>query len=642
MSKKKHHSKSSVRPRPVPAPPEREKKLPNAFRRKVVLVALFLFFISFLYWDSLKNDFINWDDQMIYGNQAIRSLDWRNVLQMFVPGKGTYQPIRVLSYAIDYKFWGLNPLGYHLTSVFFYLLTCIVIFFTSRLLSKNILPLLSAGSHNRIAFFTAFLFAAHPVHVEAVTWLAARKEVLQGFFLFFSFYLYLQVRESQEAKKRLIYIGSVLLTFLLAILSKPSAVVLPGLLILYEVARQGSTVRSLVKERWLFFSISGAFSLLFSLILFKAMGWAGSFLPFYGGSLSTNLIVSVYLILYNIKLLAFTTGYSAAYTITASFKFFSKWTLAAFGLTFLLFVIALWSRKKTSVFFFTFFWFFIAVLPFLNIIPITVLLADRYVFIASFGYCLLLGFFFNSCYEVKKGSEASWFFKGIAVSLFILLISEYSYLTFCQNRIWRDSYTLWSDAVRKYPEGNLANAMMGLVYMEKGKDEEAVKYLKKAVRIRPIDVLSLNNLAITYWRLGQPEEALKAFTTAVRLEPDDDSIKLNLSVFYQSQKEYKRSEEILKNLLMKDPNNGNLRLRLGHLYKKAGQFREAIAEFGKSAELIPQSANSYEELGNIYLNVFGNSEKAIYNYTQAIKAAKEPNSKIDELRWTIQDLECYR
>ncbi len=93
---------------------------------------------------------------------------------------------------------------------------------------------------------------------------------------------------------------------------------------------------------------------------------------------------------------------------------------------------------------------------------------------------------------------------------------------------------------------------------------------------------------------------------------------------------------------MKDPNNGNLRLRLGHLYKKAGQFREAIAEFGKSAELIPQSANSYEELGNIYLNVFGDSEKAIYNYTKAIKAAKEPNSKIDELRWTIQDLECYR
>jgi hypothetical protein len=93
MSKKKRHSKSSVRPRPVPAPPEREKKLPNAFRREVVLVALFLFFISFLYWNSLKNDFINWDDQMIYGNQAIRSLDWRNVLQMFVPGKGTYQPI---------------------------------------------------------------------------------------------------------------------------------------------------------------------------------------------------------------------------------------------------------------------------------------------------------------------------------------------------------------------------------------------------------------------------------------------------------------------------------------------------------------------------------------------------------------------
>jgi len=77
---------------------------------------------------------------------------------------------------------------------------------------------------------------------------------------------------------------------------------------------------------------------------------------------------------------------------------------------------------------------------------------------------------------------------------------------------------------------------------------------------------------------------------------------------------------------MKDPNNGNLHLRLGHLYKRAGQFLEAIAEFGKSAQLVPQSINSYEELGNIYSNVF--AEKAIYYYTKRIKRAQNRTRKV--------------
>ena len=98
------------------------------FMGPCLLIALL---IAILYFNSLENQFTNWDDGMIYGNPQVRTLDWENVVKIFSLQKAeTYQPVRVLSYAIDYHFWKLNPLGYHITNIFFYILTCIMVYFT--------------------------------------------------------------------------------------------------------------------------------------------------------------------------------------------------------------------------------------------------------------------------------------------------------------------------------------------------------------------------------------------------------------------------------------------------------------------------------------------------------------------------------
>ena len=91
----------------------------------VVLVA------AVLYINTLGNDFTNWDDGMIYSNYRIRSLDGDALQKIFTYWKGsTYQPVRELSYAIDFYFWKMNPLGYHITNIFFYVLTCLMVFLT--------------------------------------------------------------------------------------------------------------------------------------------------------------------------------------------------------------------------------------------------------------------------------------------------------------------------------------------------------------------------------------------------------------------------------------------------------------------------------------------------------------------------------
>jgi len=596
-------------------------------------------FIGILYFNSLGNQFTNWDDGMIYQNSTIRDLSWEGVKRIFTHEKAnTYQPIRMLSYAVDYRFWKLNPIGYRMTNMLFYILTCIMIFLTLRRLSINLREQVSSDSHERVAIFGSLLFAAHPVHVEAVTWLAARKEVLQGFFFFLAFYLYLKGREKNGLEK-IGYLGLVLFTILLATLSKPSAIVFPAVILVYEVAQRKNRWIDFIKSHWLFFVLSIFISIIFTSILIKVMLDAGGIKPYHGGSFFNNLLISFYVFLYNIKLLVTTINYSAAYTINVSNPLLSLRTLVFVGITFLLFGFSLWSFKKTKVIFFCFFFFLVTLLPYVNIFPISTLLADRYVFIASFSYCFLLGIGFEKLYGLKSKRFSEGFFKLLSIVIFLFLLVGYSFITIQQNQIWENSYTLWADAVEKYPDSNTANALMGVVYMELGMDEKASEYLEKAVKILPYDYQSRNNLGIVHGKLGEPDKALRELMTAIHLKPDDDLIKINLSVHYQRQKEFKKAEEVLNYLLSKKPKDAQLYFRLAMVYKDAGRYEQAVSELLKSMELAPHIINPYEEIGNIYASKFKDLGKAKYYYGKGIEAVPKARSKVEDLRWMIQDLE---
>jgi tetratricopeptide (TPR) repeat protein len=612
-------------------------------RRRWGAAAIITFLLLMIYLNSFKNDFVNWDDPgLIVRNQGIRSLNWQNIVEVFTLKKSsTFQPIRVLSYAIDYRIWKSNPIGYHISNIVFYILTCIMVFFSLHMLSNNLRKGVSDSSHQRAALFGSLLFAAHPVHVEAVTWLAARKEVLQGFFFFLAFYMYLKAKET-EGSQKIIFLGLVLVAILLATLSKPSAVVFPAVLLVYEMALTKNRWMDFVKRHWVFFVLSIIVSTIFTFILLRVMVNAGGVKAYHGGSFVNNLLVSFYVFLYNIKLLILTINYSAAYTIRVPFPLINVQTAIVIGTVFLLFGLSVWSLKKTKVIFFSVFFFFLTLLPYLNIVPISTLLADRYLFIASFSYCFLLGIGFDKLYTLVNKRFSEGFFKVLSIALFLFLLCGYSFMTIQQNKIWENSYTLWSDAVEKYPESNTANALMGVVYMDLGMDKKAVEYLEKAVQILPIDYESRNNLGIVYGRSGQPEKALKELMRAASLKPDNDIIKINLSAFYQRQKEYRKSEEVLKNLISKKPRDARLYFRLGLLYKEMGNYEAAITEFVKTIELAPDIINPYEELGNIYVSRVKDIEKGKYYYQKGIEAALKAQLKTEDLRWMIQDLECYR
>ena len=610
---------------------------------RVFIVCLtILVLVGILYFNSLGNQFTNWDDGMIYQNSTIRNLNWDGIKKLFTYERGnTYQPVRMLSYAIDYRFWKLNPLGYHITNILFYVLTCIMVYFTLFHLSIQLRERGSPESHGRVALFGALLFAAHPVHVEAVTWLAARKEVLQGFFFFSAFYLYLKGREG-AGKKRIVYLGMVILSILLATLSKPSAVIFPGVIIIYEIARRKEGFVNFLKSHLAFLVSSLVISTIFTFILMKVMFEAGGIKQYRGSDIGSNILLCLYVFLQNIKLLIFTINYSAAYSFVVSMPVFCLKNVILILITFSLFAISVLSLRRTKVIFFSFFFFFITLLPYLNIIPISTLKADRYVFIASFSYALLLGVLFDRVYAYRWKRFSEGFFRLLSVVLFLFLLAGYSFMTIHQNRIWENSYTLWSDAVEKYPGSNTANALMGVVYMEIAMDQEAVKYLEKAVEILPYDYQSRNNLGIVYGRLNEYGKAFKELMTAIWLQPENDNMKINLAVLHQRMGEYDKAEEIMKLLTGKFPESGIYHFRLGMIYKDAGQYEAAVSEFLKSVELAPDIINPYIELGNTYATGMKDLEKAKYYYSKGIEMAPKAKSKVEDLRWMVQDLECHQ
>jgi len=211
-------------------------------------------------------------------------------------------------------------------------------------------------------------------------------------------------------------------------------------------------------------------------------------------------------------------------------------------------------------------------------------------------------------------------------------------MTFRQNRIWENSLTLWADAVEKSPESNTANALIGVVCMDLAMDQEAIKYLEKAVQVLPYDYQSRNNLGIVYGRSGSPERAEQELLKALSLRPDDENILINLSVLYQNHQAYGRAEGILKTLLSRHPKDPDLHFRLGWLYREMGRYEETVAEWSRSIEIQPNPA-TFEALGNLYLSRLKDPERAKHYYTQGVHSGKKGSLRAEQLRWMIQDLE---
>lgn len=191
---------------------------------KIVLLGMVLVVVTAaVFLPALGNGFVNWDDPLyILDNSRIRSLSAGNVFRLFtvVHPDGGYEPLTELSYAVEYRFFGLNPVAFHRTNLVLHLLNVLLVFWLVFLLGRRL----------GVAFVAALLFGVHPLRVESVVWVAERKDVLYGFFFFSALIAYCRYLRSRSRATYLLCLA----LFFCSLLPKAQGALFPFLLLLFD------------------------------------------------------------------------------------------------------------------------------------------------------------------------------------------------------------------------------------------------------------------------------------------------------------------------------------------------------------------------------------------------------------------------
>src|SRR5678815_279196 len=207
---------------------------------KYILGALVLTTIAFI--PTFSNDFVNWDDDFNLANNINTALlNWDNVVNIFSQNViGNYNPLPILTFAIERKFFGLNPTVYHVNNL---LLHLFCVFMVYRIFRSLNLTALASG-------FGALLFGIHPMRVESVAWVTERKDVLFGAFFLAALWYYIQYVRTDFKKKYFYY---ALGLFIVSLFAKIQAVSLPLAMLVVDYLFKRPLTFSLVLEKWMFF-----------------------------------------------------------------------------------------------------------------------------------------------------------------------------------------------------------------------------------------------------------------------------------------------------------------------------------------------------------------------------------------------------
>jgi len=215
--------------------------------------------------DALDNDFVTWDDpQYVYNNRMIQSLAPDKIKGMFTDfhSSGNWHPLTLLSHAVDYRLFQLDPWGHHLTSILIHGLNTCLVSFLFVVLVRKARPDFGSGSALWVAgAIVGLLFGIHPLRVESVAWVSERKDLLCGFFVVSTLLVYLFYVSAKTKRSRIFLYSASLTLFILALLSKPMAVTVPVIFLLLDVyplmrIKEAKQLWNRILEKLPFFALS--------------------------------------------------------------------------------------------------------------------------------------------------------------------------------------------------------------------------------------------------------------------------------------------------------------------------------------------------------------------------------------------------
>jgi protein O-mannosyl-transferase len=513
-----------------------------------------------VYWASLNNAFLNYDDNiLVTGNPAIPSHSWaafKLLLTTFDPE--LYVPLTFLSLKLDYVLGGMQPFMFHFTGM--------VLHAANALLAAMLLRQLLRG-RTWIALALGAVFAVHPLNTEAVAWVSARKDLLSAFFCFASAYAYLRSVETGDRRRYWLALGC----FVLGLLSKVSIAPLPAALLLMEW-RVGTLHRpGLARDIAPFAAAS---------LVFAAIAVAGKAGVLGGGGAGWLLLAPAGTLFLLGKFL-WPSGLSVIYPFTGEISLWNPavgipFTVTAAGIACLL---PFMRRARGTSF---------GVLFFLIMLTPSFftawhngdwyLTSDRYAYVPMLGLLYLVGRLLN---RIR--------FELVPAAFMAAAIAALAVTANARSADWRGSRALFESVLRVTDQSQVAYVKvggallddgeteaareafgkslairrneqalynMGLLLLQEGKDAEALALNEEAIRINPRYAPAYVNAGYLRYAAGDMATAVAYFEKAVGLEPAGVEQRLNLAAIL-APSDPARAAALLDEILALDPRHAD-------------------------------------------------------------------------------------
>lgn len=454
--------------------------------RSVLTVSALCTFGLLTWWPSASFDFLNWDDAAyIEHNELIRDVSLKNLAGIFTePVTRNYAPLTILSFLADFQIWGMNPFGYHLSNIILHLINTILVCTLIRRLTGS----------EFIAMTTAALFMVHPVQVESVVWISSRKGLLCAMLM-----LAACVRRMKPGAASADD-GWYIALLALALLAKAQAVVLPPIILLYDVLiRRRSFAESLPCQ-----IIPGLMSLLLLLITVGAQNTElGGVRGHMDLSLLSIIAVDVTILWRYVGMLLWPQNLCVLYdppTTGIAVQVMAGtagWALAAFVLMRVRRTQPIWLLGGLSA--------FLLMFPVLNFFRITTLMNDRYLYLPCvIAFAMLAGaiqFIVRTVTSlVSRRSESLPVLCNAAIvgAMLAALQSQTSnYMP-----VWKTPLSLWTYAVNRSPQIPVVRIQYALTLYDSGRTAEAVEVIQLALQECRPDELDRNRMTafVSQWK----------------------------------------------------------------------------------------------------------------------------------------------
>jgi cytochrome c-type biogenesis protein CcmH/NrfG len=518
---------------------------------------------------SLTNGFVNSDDNVyITENTAIRALSWQNLRAIFGSSfTGVYVPLTVLSYALEYQVFGLNPTGYHVDNLLLHVANCLLVFWLMLLL----------GSGPWVAVAVAAFFGLHPMRVESVAWVTERKDVLFGFFYLLALVGYLRCvdfsrRSGERARRRgRTWYWVSLAAFMLSVFSKPMAVTLPLVLVLVDFLVGRRITRRTLVEKAPFLAIAVAFIL----IEYAVGGSLKSAAPNAPAGVLHRITTASFVLVFYVAKAVAPANLAVVYPYTDQVRGMlpawfglSPWVVAAAAAS------VAWSLRRTRKVLFGSLFAALAVAPVLQLVlvPGDALVADRHTYIMAIGVAYLAAEGL-AWLGGKRGLGRVLVVLGVAVAAALAV------LTWQRSGVWKNSLTLWTDVIGKYPvSAPVVYYNRAAEYSDRKEYGKAIADLTEAVRINPNYGDAYNDLGIAYARTGNLAAALAALDRAVVLDPEYADAFYNRAMVRIQRGDLGAAVEDLSRAISLDPSNLTAYRHRAHAFRELGQYSRAMQD----------------------------------------------------------------